>query len=100
MKRILIVSLFILPLTACSFGKKTTPTLRMRPPAVLRKLRKRNLQRSDLIVAHWAGNTWSEGKVDSVNGPRREDCWTTTLHRAKSISSTFIRCPKRARRLP
>jgi hypothetical protein len=77
MKRILIVSFLILPLTACSFGKKTgtitenAPAGRSekaaeaKPPAV-----------GDLVVAHWAGNTWSEGKVDSINGPRVKIVWS------------------------
>jgi hypothetical protein len=74
MKKILIVSLLILPLAACSFGKKTgtndgntsaEKAAEAKPPAV-----------GDLVVAHWAGNTWSEGKVDSVNGPRAKIIWS------------------------
>ena len=30
----------------------------------------------DLVVAHWAGNTWSEGKVDSIDGPRAKIVWS------------------------
>jgi hypothetical protein len=77
MKRILIVGVLILPLTACSFGKKTgaitenAPAGRSekaaeaKPPAV-----------GDLVVAHWAGSTWSEGKVNSLNGPRAKIVWS------------------------
>jgi len=95
MKRILIVSLFILPLTACSFGKKTTPTLRMRPPAVSEKAAEAKPPAvGDLIVAHWAGNTWSEGKVDSVNGPRARLFGATTLSPSEVDFVDIYQMPK------
>jgi len=77
MKRILIVSLFILPLTACSFGKKTTPNTENAPASSSEKAAEAKPPAvGDLVVAHWAGNTWSEGKVDSVNGPRAKIVWS------------------------
>jgi hypothetical protein len=37
----------------------------VKPPAV-----------GDLVVAHWAGNTWSEGKVDKIDGSRATIVWS------------------------
>src|SRR5215467_6551292 len=30
----------------------------------------------DLVVAHWAGNTWSEGKVDKIQGSSANIVWS------------------------
>jgi hypothetical protein len=76
MKRFLVLTLSIVLLTACATaGKKNPETAttgaekaavpEAKPPAV-----------GDLVVAHWAGNTWSEGKVDSINGPRAKILWS------------------------
>src|SRR5713226_5248702 len=77
MKRFLVLAFSIALLTACGLGKKNSSNAgnssstssekaaEIKPPAV-----------GDLVVAHWAGNTWSEGKVDSINGPRAKIVWS------------------------
>src|SRR5713226_4884416 len=77
MKRLLIFTFSIALLTACGMGKKNSSNTgnssstrpekaaEVKPPAI-----------GDLVVAHWAGNTWSEGKVDSINGPRAKIVWS------------------------
>jgi hypothetical protein len=78
MKKFLVLTFSIALLTGCGIaGKKdsgkTTNTSNSekaappeaRPPAV-----------GDLVVAHWAGNTWSEGKVDSISSPRARIVWS------------------------
>src|SRR5260370_40573861 len=77
MKRILIISFLILPLTACSFGKKTGANTENAPASSTEKAAEAKPPAvGDLVVAHWAGNTWSEGKVDSINGPRAKIVWS------------------------
>jgi hypothetical protein len=77
MKRFLVLAFSIALLTACGLGKKNSSNTgnssstssekaaEVKPPAV-----------GDLVVAHWAGNTWSEGKVDSIDGPRAKIVWS------------------------
>jgi hypothetical protein len=76
MKKVLVLAFSIALLTACGIaGKKDTGSAptgsekaavpEAKPPAV-----------GDLVVAHWAGNTWSEGKVDSTDGPRAKIIWS------------------------
>lgn len=77
MKRILVLGFSISLLTACSLANKSSTNTEnapagrsekaaeMKPPAV-----------GDLVVAHWAGNTWSEGKVDSIEGQRAKIVWS------------------------
>src|SRR5712692_9715743 len=77
MKRFLALAFSIALFTACGLGKKNSSNTgnssstssekaaEVKPPAV-----------GDLVVAHWAGNTWSEGKVDSINGPRAKIVWS------------------------
>ena len=77
MKRFLVLIFSIALLTACGMGKKDSSNAgnssatkserapEVKPPAV-----------GDLVVAHWAGNTWSEGKVDSIDGPRAKIVWS------------------------
>ena len=78
MKRLLVLIFSIALLTACGIaGKKngggnTTGSEKAavpeaKPPAPVV---------GDLVVAHWAGNTWSEGKVDSIDGPRAKIVWS------------------------
>ena len=71
MKTVLVFAFSIALLTGCGLGKKdnsntgnsnTTNSAKaaeVKPPAV-----------GDLVVAHWAGNTWSEGKVDNIDNQR------------------------------
>ena len=77
MKRFLVLAFSIVLLTACGLGKKNSSNTgnssssssekvsEIKPPAV-----------GDLVVAHWAGNTWSEGRVDSIDGPRAKIVWS------------------------
>src|SRR5260370_33953940 len=77
MKRITFFLFSIVLLTACGVGKQdnssavnsntasSDKSAAAKPPAI-----------GDLVVAHWAGNTWSEGKVDSINGPRAKIIWS------------------------
>ncbi len=77
MKRFSVLALSIALLTACEMGKKNSSNTgnssssssekvsEIKPPAV-----------GDLVVAHWAGNTWSEGRVDSIDGPRAKIVWS------------------------
>jgi hypothetical protein len=77
MKRFLALTLSMVLLTACGLSKKDSSNTggstsnssekaaTAKPPAV-----------GDLVVAHWAGNTWSEGKVDSISGPRARIVWS------------------------
>jgi hypothetical protein len=77
MKKVLVLAFSIALLTACGLGKKNSSNTgnsssassekaaEVTPPAV-----------GDLVVAHWAGNTWSEGKVDSIDGPRAKIIWS------------------------
>jgi hypothetical protein len=77
MKKVLVLAFSIALLTACGLGKKNSSNTgnssstssekaaEVKPPAV-----------GDLVVTHWAGNTWSEGKVDSINGPRAKIVWS------------------------
>ena len=77
MKKVLVLAFSIALLTACGLGKKNSSNTgnsssassekaaEVTPPAV-----------GDLVVAHWAGNTWSEGKVDSTDGPRAKIIWS------------------------
>jgi hypothetical protein len=77
MKRFLVLALSIALLTACGLVKKNSSNTgnsspnrsekaaEIKPPAI-----------GDLVVAHWAGNTWSEGKVDSIDGPRAKIVWS------------------------
>src|SRR5438309_230671 len=78
MKRFLVLIFSIALLTACGIaGKKngggtTTGSEKAavpeaKPPAPVV---------GDLVVAHWAGNTWSEGKVDSIDGPHAKIIWS------------------------
>lgn len=76
MKRILIVAFLILPLTACSFGKKTGANTESAPASSEKAAEAKPPAVGDLVVAHWAGNTWSEGKVDSINGSRAKIVWS------------------------
>ena len=77
MKRILVLVFSVSLLTACGLGKKSNAnagnsgttgsvkTAEAKPPAV-----------GDLVVAHWAGNTWSEGKVDNIDNQRAKIVWS------------------------
>src|SRR5437899_11444898 len=78
MKRVLVFLFSIALLTACGMGKKdnsnagnsntasSEKTAEAKPPAPAV---------GDVVVAHWAGNTWSEGKVDSIEGPHATIVW-------------------------
>ena len=77
MKRILVFAFSISLLIACGLGKKdnsnagnssstgSEKAAEVKPPAV-----------GDLVVAHWAGNTWSEGKVDNIDSRRAKIVWS------------------------
>ena len=76
MKKFLVLTFSVALLTACGIaGKKDTGSAptgsekaavpEAKPPVV-----------GDLVVAHWAGNTWSEGKIDSIDGPRAKIVWS------------------------
>ena len=58
---------------------------------ILRNLRKQYLRRwGDLVVAHWAGHNWSEGKVDSINGPRAKIVVDRQLIAERSRSCRYL----------
>jgi hypothetical protein len=77
MKRFLALTFSMVLLTACGLSKKdnsntggpsstsSEKVANVKPPAV-----------GDVVVAHWAGNTWSEGKVDSIDGQRAKIVWS------------------------
>ena len=73
MKRFLVLSFSIALLTACggignkNAGSEKSATAEAKPPAPVV---------GDVVVAHWAGNTWSEGKIDSIDGPRARIVWS------------------------
>ena len=79
MEKVLVFLFSIALLTACGLGKKDNSNAGnsntadsekaavVKPPA---------LAVGDLVVAHWAGNTWSEGKVHSIDGPRARIVWS------------------------
>src|SRR5712692_2077703 len=95
MKRILVLGFSISLLTACSLGKKSStytesaPANRsgkvaeIKPPAV-----------GDLVVAHWAGNTWSEGKVDNIDGRRARIVWSDNASPSEVALVDIYQLPK------
>ena len=77
MKKLLVFAFSIALLTACGLGKKdnsnsgnssstdSEKAAAVKPPAM-----------GDLVVAHWAGDTWSEGKVDNIDSRRAKIVWS------------------------
>ncbi len=77
MKRFLVLALSITLLTACGLGKKNSSNTGNSSSTSSEKAAETKTPAvGDLVVAHWAGNTWSEGKVDSIDGPRAKIVWS------------------------
>jgi hypothetical protein len=77
MKRDLVSVFSISLLAACDLAKKSSTDTESAPASRSEKVAEIKAPAvGDLVVAHWAGNTWSEGKVGSIEGQSAKIIWS------------------------
>jgi hypothetical protein len=76
MNRFLVFAFSIALLTACVSACNKDAGNTASPAASAKAAEAKPAAVGDLVVAHWAGNTWSEGKVDKIQGSSATIAWS------------------------